>query len=315
MTSFVKGGIPRHVRLGFVLMLSKGLLLRLRPHFMGRWPVSLMTKFIAYFDGSGSPDETIAVVVAGFVAPAEQRIEFERNWNDCLTDFSVSSLHMRDFAHSRGDFTAWKGDEDKRRRFLGRLISIIKVRVWHTFASAVIMEDYRKVDAKFCFHEFSKPFALAGGTCVAKVYRWAKRWCKVGDELAIVFEDGDKDKGDLMRAVKKHFDLTPSFLAKEKSVGFQAADLLAYEHLQANAKIRRSETGRVFEDQLRRPIMELSTIPGGRGDNDWGFHMEDDMTDSCIKDGVATRPLNSKTPAHEEPRRPKDEERVYPSVY
>src|SRR5437870_595584 len=109
-----------------------------------------MRRFTGYFDGSGSPDDTIAVVVAGFVATAEQWIEFERNWNDCLRDFEVSSLHMRHFAHSRGEFAAWKGNEEKRRRFLGRLISIIRIRVWHSFASAVVMEDYRNVDAKYC---------------------------------------------------------------------------------------------------------------------------------------------------------------------
>jgi hypothetical protein len=248
-----------------------------------------MTVFTAYFDGSGSPDDTVAVVVAGFVAPAEQWTEFERNWNACLRDFNVSSLHMRHFAHSRGEFTAWKGNEEKRRHFLERLISIIKVRVWHSFASAVIMEDYRKVDAKYCLSEFSKPYTLAGGTCVAKVQRWKKRWANVDDEIAFVFEDGDLGKGDLMRAVKENVGVTPRFLNKEESVAFQAADLLAYEHLLVNVKLRKSERGKLFEDELRHPLMELSTIPGGRGDDDWGVHMEDDMTDSCIKDGVALR--------------------------
>jgi hypothetical protein len=34
--------------------------------------------FTAIFDGSGSPDDTMAVVVAGFVGKAEQWIEFEK---------------------------------------------------------------------------------------------------------------------------------------------------------------------------------------------------------------------------------------------
>jgi hypothetical protein len=225
--------------------------------------------------------------VAGFVAPNDQWAEFERNWNDCLKDFGVSALHMREFAHSRGEFSSWKGDEDKRRRFLGRLINIIQTRVWHSFASAVIMDDYRKVDSKYCLSEFSRPFALAACTCLTKLNHWCKRWITPEDEIAIVFEDGDEDKGALIEAIKKHFTITPTFLSKGKSVAFQAADLLAYEHLSVNKKVK--EKGIVFEDEIRHPLRELSKVPGGRENTDWGVHMEDDMTDSCIKDGVALR--------------------------
>jgi hypothetical protein len=246
-----------------------------------------VTSYAAYFDCSGSPDDTLAIVVAGFVAPVNQWIAFERNWNECLEYFGVSALHMREFAHSRGEFASWKGNEKKRRHFLQWLIGIIRVRVWHSFASAVLMDDYRKVDAKYCLSEFSRPYALAGCTCITKLDHWAKRWAEPGDEFAIVFEDGDVDKGALIDAVKKHFVVTPTFLSKDKSVAFQAADLLAYENLLANRKVK--EKGIVFESDLRRPLMELSKIPGGRNNADWGVHMEDDMTDSCVMDKIPLR--------------------------
>jgi hypothetical protein len=246
-----------------------------------------VSKYTAYFDASGSPDETLAVVCAGFVAPDEQWIEFNRNWGDCLRDYGVTSLHMRDFADSLREFATWKGNEDRRRRFLGRLISIIKTRVWHSFASGVVMEDYRRVDAKYRLREFSKPYTLVGGTCVAKVYRWKKRWAKPDDEVSFVFEDGDKDKGDLMRAISE-YGIEPKFLRKEDAMAFQAADLLAYEHLLVNVKVIKAKPNIISGDQLRYPLLEMSTIPGGRGD-DWGTYLEDDMTDSCVKDGIALR--------------------------
>jgi hypothetical protein len=246
-----------------------------------------MTRYTAVFDGSGSPADTIAVVVAGFVAPDDQWVDFERNWNDCLKHFGVSALHMRHFAHSRGEFTGWKQDEAKRRSFLRQLIGIIKARVWHSFASAVLMDDYRKVDAKYCLSEFSRPYALAGCTCLAKLNRWGQKWLKPEDGIAIVFEDGDNDKGALVAAVKQHFTITPAFLSKEKSVAFQAADLLAYENLLANKKVK--EKGIVFENELRYPLAELSKLPGGHDSDDWGVHMEDDMMDSCSRDSIALR--------------------------
>lgn len=126
-----------------------------------------MAMFTAVFDGSGSPNDTVALVVAGYVAQVEQWLEFERDWNNCLNDFKVSSLHMKEFAHSRGDFETWKADEKKRRAFLSRIISIIRTRVQHTFASAVLMEDYRELDKEHRLSEFAKPNAMAGGTCLS----------------------------------------------------------------------------------------------------------------------------------------------------
>jgi len=247
-----------------------------------------MTMFTAYFDGSGSPDSTVALVVAGFLAKTEQWIEFERNWKEFLNDFGVSELHMREYAHSVGEFTSWKGDKLRRERFMSRAIGIIRTRVLHSFASAVVMEDYRKVDAKYCLSGFSKPYALAGCTCVRKVRNWTDKWAKDGDKIAFVFEDGDTDKGDLMRSVKEHFGYTPSFLKKDQAVAFQAADLLAYEHLLVNKKIQQRGFGTVGFEELRYPLRELSLIPGARTD-DWGVHAEDDLTDSCIEIGLPIR--------------------------
>jgi hypothetical protein len=158
---------------------------------------------------------------------------------------------MREFAHSVGEFSSWKGDEQRRRRFLARLISVIRARVRHSFASAVVMDDYRTVDLRYRLSDFSKPYALAGGTCLRNLADWTKRWLKTGDQIQIVFEDGDQDKGDLMRIAKKHFGLSSDsgfgFLPKERSVAFQAADILAYEHLAANVRLKKFGE-LVFED-------------------------------------------------------------------
>ena len=243
-----------------------------------------MADFSAIFDGSGSPDGTLALVVAGFVGTSEQWLELERNWKQCLDDFGVPALHMKDFAHSQGDFKAWKGDEQRRRRFLSRLTNIISTRVRHSFGSAVVMGDYRKVDAKYKLREHSRPYSIAACSCLISVRNWALKWLKPTDRIFLVFEDGDLDKGDLMRTAKTYFDAVPSFLPKSHSVAFQAADLLAYEQLLANVKIQTSS--RITFDELRYPLRELSKIPGS---NDWGVHDGSDMTRGCIDDKIPLR--------------------------
>src|ERR1035437_152881 len=150
-----------------------------------------MANFTVIFDGSGSPDGTVTLVVAGFVGKSEQWLELEKDWKCCLDDFGVSALHMKDFAHSQGDFKTWKGDEQRRRRFLARLINIISTRVWHSFGSAVIMDDYRNVDAKYQLSEHSRPYSIAGCSCLTSVRNWALKWLKPTDQILLVFEDGD----------------------------------------------------------------------------------------------------------------------------
>jgi hypothetical protein len=243
--------------------------------------------FTAYFDGSGSSD-TATIAVAGFVAPVEQWTEFERNWKDCLTAFGVSALHMKHYAHSRGEFAPWKGDKRKRQDFLERLISIIKTRVWHSFACAVMMEDYRPVDSEYCLHEFSNPYGLAAMTCIRKTLPWKEQYAR-HSELLHVFEAGDEGQGELIKLAKKYLDVTPVPLPKGRSVAFQAADLLAYEHLKVNVERRKNPDGKLFEDEVRRSLMALAAIPGGAHEGDWGIREADNLKDFCINCEIPLR--------------------------
>jgi hypothetical protein len=80
-----------------------------------------------------------------------------------------------------------------------------------------------------------------------------------------------------------------NFLSKKQCVQFQAADLLAYEHLKVNVQLGNRAPWIMGEDELRYPLKRLSEIPGGRIGVDWGVHMEDDMTESCIRQGIPLR--------------------------
>jgi hypothetical protein len=247
--------------------------------------------FRAYFDASGSPDDlrTAALVVAGFIATAEQWIEFERSWKEVLQEFEVSSLHMRCFAHSREEYASWKGNEVKRRRFLSKFISIARTRMRHSFVSSIVMDDYRRVNRKYLLEENVKPYAIVGVTCVAKVKKWADKWGIAPGQIEYFFEDGDKDKGNLISHMKEAHGFEPSFLPKEKSATFQAADLLAYEHLLANTKIFTSEAGAVSFSDLRFPLKELDKIPNGKDGEDWGVHGEARLLEACAKTGIPLR--------------------------
>jgi hypothetical protein len=105
--------------------------------------------FTAYFDASGHPADSTVVSVAGFVAEEAQWIHFEQNWQQTLDDFGAKALHMRNFAHSRGEFCRWRNDERRRIEFLRRLIGIIRLRASHSFAISIWIRDYNRTDKIF----------------------------------------------------------------------------------------------------------------------------------------------------------------------
>jgi hypothetical protein len=236
-----------------------------------------MADFTAYFDGSGSPHDTPEVTVAGFIAAADQWGEFERNWRDACASFGVSALHMRDYAHSRREFENWKGDNLRRARFIERLVNVISTRVRNSFASVVVMKDYREMASEYRGLRM-KPYTLAGSTCIDKVRRRARRKSVDESTIIYVFENGDADQGEFCEQAKLHLKVTPTFLPKEDSVAFQAADLLAYEYLKANKKIYEGPLGTLSPADLRRSIQELEKIPHGIDGDDWGVHDRDSLT-------------------------------------
>jgi hypothetical protein len=250
--------------------------------FMSHWKRGMMGVFTVYFDESGSPSDTAALAVAGFIATAEEWIRFEREWTAILETFDVPALHMRNFAHSTKEFKTWKGNEGKRRAFLSRLIRIIRKRTSRSFACTILMEDYKKVDLDYHLSDVFKPYAIAARNCVDKVNQWAKH--EGISEVAYIFEDGACDKGELIRRLRTDGISKYGFLKKSESVAFQAADLLAYEQFLANVRVSSGEV-QSFED-LRQSLRELNKAP-----NDWGVYAAHNLTRLCADFIIPKRPV------------------------
>jgi len=245
--------------------------------------------FTGYFDASGHPNQGVALSVAGFVATAEQWIEFEKNWKAALSAYDVAELHMKDFGPGAGEFASWKDDKRRRRLFLERLINVIKTRTRHSFVSCVMLEGFRKVDEHYPLSEMNKPYALAGITCIDKVRTWARRWKIDEKQVAYMFEDGDKDRGDLLRCAKRDHGVAAKFMDKSEAVAFQAADLLAYEHRLANQRIFASGSGTLAMNDLRRSLQALDDVPHGDNGESWGVYDEHDLEQHCAMNKYPAR--------------------------
>jgi hypothetical protein len=210
---------------------------------------------------------------------------------------------MRHLAHFKGEFSSWRTDEPRRRRFLSQLMTVIENHVEYTVASAVLMKHYRAMDQKYCLSEFMRPYTFAASTCVSSIIRWAKTTSYAASDVAYHFEKGDVDQADVARCWKSQFNdyrLSPVFLKKtDRHPGsavcapirpFEAADLIAYENFKCNIKREGRQEGAVFLDELRKPLQRLLNLPGAK---DWLYSRTSEIEAVCSLYGVAERGSSS----------------------
>jgi hypothetical protein len=252
---------------------------------LGRWENSYLMIGTAYFDSSGKK-ESPALVVAGFFAPTVEWMKFEKDWKYCLAWYGISSLHMKDYAHSTGEFSSWKGNEVLRKRFIRDLIRIIKDHVDNSFAVAVHMPDYREVDRQYRLREWAHPYAVAGILCMDLIKAWTQEFGYDFSLIDYVFENGDEGKGNLFNLASEHLLIDPIFKCKDASVAFQAADFIAYEHYKVNLRVVSEGTAAMDIDDLRVPFQSLIGIPGSRY---WGVIQKQEIIEHCRRYNVPLR--------------------------
>ena len=130
------------------------------------------------------------------------------------------------------------------------------------------MPAYRTIDSVHHIRAIRSPLSFVGCTVLQNCRNWAIETGLDLNEILFVFEDGDADKTNLFQAAVHDVGISPIFMKKSQSAAFQAADLLAYEHLKANLKVVPNSGVYEMED-LRQPFQILYEIPNGEGGKDW----------------------------------------------
>lgn len=207
-----------------------------------------------YFDETGHADdpELHFVGMAGFVATSSSWVNFEDQWKDALRNASLpEAFHMKDFAHSLGQFTHWKGKEEKRRLFFRRLLEIIRETKAKPIGAMVSLRDFETLTPEQQAH-FKDPYYLCFQSCtrgaaIEAVFEEPQE--RVATVYAFNQEFGTNKDGlaeKLWHAIKQHYDHGPrlgSYASSSPSEAcpLQAADLFAYE------------LSHEFENRIKRP--------------------------------------------------------------
>ena len=190
-----------------------------------------------------------------------------------MKDDGIEYFHAHQFAHSIKQFEGWRDDEGRRRAFYGDLMDIILSHAHRKFGSIIVNATHDaelSQENREMFH--LEAYALAGRTVAADVARYAASF-SAKNFPEIVFEDGDLDKGMLMKRLKKDGYPAPIFKPKKDTVGrkdgllrpaytpLQAADLWAYELYLADQKVQAE--GR--QEHFRWGFEQLHKMPGEAG--------------------------------------------------
>jgi hypothetical protein len=214
-----------------------------------------MAMFSAYFDASGSGNDKStrgpdALFIAGFVAPVEKWLKFERRWLDLLCRYDITPpFHTTKFERARqGSYKQFQGNPARADAFRHDAIHVMNRYTNKAFCVGLVLPDLKLVFDRYEVppNIVREPLAYCGAQICALLMKWRANRERAGsmrpsDKLELFFEQGDTHENELKAIVTEQCGRQPHFLPKEEVVPFQACDYLAWEHrhwLHERAKVR-----------------------------------------------------------------------------
>jgi hypothetical protein len=188
--------------------------------------------YTVYLDESGTHAGAQSLVVAGYVAPTDDWITFETEWQACLAEYGIESFHMADFANKAYPFAYL--EEDARENCLERLTSLIFKYAWGGYGVFVPLDIYRQAVSPSASRIFGGPYGLAAMRCFFEI---ADSLSSVDPaaEISCVMDRGVKGRGQILKAyalIRQQSEWRMQSLSFEDDRRFsplQASDILAYE--------------------------------------------------------------------------------------
>src|SRR5438309_6766238 len=119
-------------------------------------------KVTAYYDASGHEgDDKPFIEMAGIVATADDWAQFDTRWAAALAVEGIAEFHHAAFKASEQQFRDWKGDEDRRRRFMDSLLTVFEdcTKAWYTIG--IDKRAFAEVNELFVLDPETGPFLLA----------------------------------------------------------------------------------------------------------------------------------------------------------
>lgn len=213
-----------------------------------------------YFDDSGKwldPAETV-VVVAGAIADLDQWEIFDQKWKLVLKEFQVSELHMKNFAHFRGEYKGW--NEPKRQNLIRQLLELAITHIRKPLGALLPKDQFEELPQELKEKWLGDPYFVCLWDTVGRSVDVAAEL--YDQDLEIVCDIQPKLQGraeQVFRAWKKYLFHEQrlkrfEFASSKDFPGLQLADLIAYEGLQLQ---RARLKGTLNIDRFRWPAEQI----------------------------------------------------------
>ena len=245
------------------------------------WRKVLLSAFTCYFDASGSETDQPCLAVAGFVALADQWLQFESEWNATLSRFHLPYFRVSEINQD----PRFKNDPALLKALYIDLIQIIKDNVLRQFGCGIFSTTMKLMTDKEREEWKISMYGIAGRACAGQVRIWCtQETIPILPEL--IFEHGDFGSDSLRLLLVQDGFQEPLFRRKKDFIradGFlergviplQAADLLAFECFDPIRKIandghlkRLRPSGIALEEIRGEPtyISDATWMPDGPDD-------------------------------------------------
>jgi hypothetical protein len=257
--------------------------------------------YASYFDASGQAVKGRILSVCGAVAPVKKWERFVPEWRAALAAENVTEFHATDFAASAGEFSEWKGDRERRRRFIASLIAVVKKNVNKLFSVSCELDAWDDVNKQYLLEEcFYSPYALCGNAAVRQLMKWAKKKRVTQRNLKIIFEEGDVGWGGLQKLCRA-MAVEPISLPKSEAIPCQLADWIAwksriaftngvekFDRFMSAPTISNADIEELIKEN--RSLENILVIPGAPG-----VLGRKRLIENCELFGVPKRPLRERT--------------------
>src|SRR5262249_505065 len=134
--------------------------------------VPVMATAFAYYDESESPT---TCVVAGLGATVDRWKLFNADWKSLLKQYGITALHMKHYAHFKGEFESWRHDLAKRDKFMRDAIRIISRRCMVATGIVIDRDMYHRTIGQdpFIRSFYSNEYTTAAFMSILLVDKWA----------------------------------------------------------------------------------------------------------------------------------------------
>jgi hypothetical protein len=192
----------------------------------------------AFFDDTGTDQESSVVAIGGFVGSDTAWEKIEPNWESILGevgDRGVKSMHTSEAIAQDGQFSLI--DKPRLDYILTGLSKTLGSEELTPFFSAVVKRDWEAVvrDEDF-LHRFPSPISLCFENIIQKLWKWGKG--NVDGELIVPMFAYEKSQishmakiGELYGEYQWYRDVLGAlaFDYPYRVIGLQAADLLSHQ--------------------------------------------------------------------------------------